>query len=184
MAETDIQSHLTKIKLELKRLLQSAVAILEKVQGQNPTSRDQLNMILDTTAESEHWDERIQTYKMNVKSSLAALGINTTNLQYKVTTKKWIDVTTGQEVVANPIMQALAESIQSEITQRFWVGPTKVLMSIYVATPDDFRTLPVDCTQAVLSLCVCVVLLPFSFLHAQQQRQRAAAYALHLPFYI
>ena len=33
---------------------------------------------------------------------------------------------------------------------------------IYVATPDDFRTLPVDCTQALLSLCVCVVLLPFS----------------------
>ena len=30
---------------------------------------------------------------------------------------------------------------------------------IYVATPDDFRTLPVDCTQALLSLCVCVVLL-------------------------
>ena len=70
MAETDVQIHLTKIKLELKRLLQSAVAILEKVQGQNPTSRDQLNMILDTTAESEHWDERIQTYRMNVKSSL------------------------------------------------------------------------------------------------------------------
>ena len=47
---------------------------------------------------------------------------------------------------------------------------------IYVATPDDFRTLPVDCTQALLSLCVCVVLLPFSLFSAQQQRQRAAAY--------
>ena len=62
--------------------------------------------------------------------------------------------------------------------------PKHLGATIYVATPDDFRTLPVDCTQAVLSLCVCVVLLPFSFLHAQQQRQRAAAYELHLPFYI
>ena len=86
-------------------------------------------MMLETTAESEHWDEKIHNWVMNVKSSLAALGINTTNLQYKVTTKKWIDVTTGQEFVATPIMQALAESIQSEITQRFWFGPTKVLMS-------------------------------------------------------
>ena len=32
-------------------------------------------------------------------------------------TKKWIDVTTGQEVVATPNMQALAEAIQNEITQ-------------------------------------------------------------------
>ena len=59
MAETDIQSHLTKIKLELKRLLQSAVAILEKVQGQNPTSWDQLKMMLETTAEYDDWDEKI-----------------------------------------------------------------------------------------------------------------------------
>ena len=32
-------------------------------------------------------------------------------------TKKWIDVTTGQEVVATPNMKALAEAIQNEITQ-------------------------------------------------------------------
>ena len=65
-----------------------------------------------------------------------------------------------------------------------WATYFYIVKYIYVATPDDFRTLPVDCTQALLSLCVCVVLLPFSFLHAQQQRQRAAAYVLHLPFYI
>ena len=146
MAETDIQSHLTKIKLELKRLLQSAVAILEKVQGQNPTSWDQLDqMMMKTAAESSGLDEMIQNYVMILESSPAALGINT-NFQYKVsiesenlktvdgetlldTNQKWIDVTTGQEFVATPIMQALAESIQSEITQRFWFGPTKVLMS-------------------------------------------------------
>ena len=147
MAETDVQSELTKLKLELKRLLQSSVAILESVQGQNPTSWDQLKMMLKTAAESGDWNERIQNWVMAVKSSHAALGINT-NFEYEVSagfggetvngetfvdtnhiTKKWIDVTTGQEFVATPIMQALAESIQSEITQRFWFGPTKVLMS-------------------------------------------------------
>ena len=72
---------------------------------------------------------------------------------------------------------------KSRLDMALWNKSIHVV-PIYVATPDDFRTLPVDCTEAVLSLWVCVVLLPFSFLHAQQQRQRAAAYALHLPFYI
>ena len=135
MAETDVQSELTKIKLELKRLLQSSVAILEKVHGQNPTSWDQLMLMLKTAAESGDWNERIQNWVMTVKSSCAALGINT-NFEYEVSagfggetvngetfvdtnhiTKKWIDVTTGQEVVATPNMQALAEAIQNEITQ-------------------------------------------------------------------
>ena len=131
MAGTDVEIEVANIKLETRRLLQSSVAILEKVQALTriqPTSWDQLKMMLETTAEYDDWDEKIQNWLMNVKSSLAALGINT-NFQYKVTTKKWIDVTTGQEFVATPIMQALAESIQSEITQRFWFGPTKVLMS-------------------------------------------------------
>ena len=134
MAETDVQIHLTKIKLELKRLLQSAVAILEKVQGQNPTSWDQLNMM--TAAESSGLDEMIQNYVMILESSPAALGINT-NFQYKVSiesenvktvdgetlvdtnhiTKKWIDVTTGQEVAATPNMQALAEAIQNNLSK-------------------------------------------------------------------
>ena len=135
MAETDVQSELTKIKLELKRLLQSSVAILKKVHGQNPTSWDQLMLMLKTAAESGDWNERIQNWVMAVKSSHAALGINT-NFEYEVSagfggetvngetlvdtnhiTKKWIDVTTGQEVVATPNMQALAEAIQNEITQ-------------------------------------------------------------------
>ena len=135
MAETCVQLQIlvANIKLESKRLIQSSVAILEKVQGQNPTSRDQLNMILDTTAESEHWDERIQTYRMNVKSSLAALGINTTNLLYEVKTKKWIDVTTGQEVVATPNMQALAEAIQNEIKQI--VSKPNILEAIFHLYP-------------------------------------------------
>ena len=120
MAGTDVEIEVANIKLETRRLLQSSVAILEKVQALtriHPTSWDQLEMMLETTAESEHWDEKIHNWVMNVKSSLAALGINTTNLQYKVTTKKWIDVATGQEVVATPNMQALAEAIQNEITQ-------------------------------------------------------------------
>ena len=119
---TDLQNELTKIKVELMRLLKSSVAILESVQGQNPTSWDQLKMMLKTAAESGDWNERIQNWVMTVKSSRAALGINT-NFECKVTldpnhiTKKWIDVTTGQEVVATPNMQALAEAIQNEITQ-------------------------------------------------------------------
>ena len=71
MAETDVQSELTKIKLELKRLLQSSVAILESVQGQNPTSWDQLKMMLKTAAESGDWNERIQNW---VSGSSAGLG--------------------------------------------------------------------------------------------------------------
>ena len=135
MAETDLHNELTKIKVELMRLLQSSVAILESVQGQNPTSWDQLKMMLKTAAESGDWNERIQNWVMAVKSSHAALGINT-NFEYEVSagfggetvngetfvdtnhiTKKWIDVTTGQEVVATPNMQALDEAIQNEITQ-------------------------------------------------------------------
>ena len=80
------------------------------------------------------------------------------------------------------LWQLLTVRVHNASAQTTW--QKYCLGGIYVATPDDFRTLPVDCTEAVLSLWVCVVLLPFSFLHAQQQRQRAAAYALHLPFYI
>ena len=86
MAKTDLQKELTKIKVELMRLLQSSVAILESVQGQNPTSWDQLKMMLKTAAESGDWNERIQNWVMTVKSSRAALGINT-NFQYKVSTE-------------------------------------------------------------------------------------------------
>ena len=51
------------------------------------------------------------------------------------------------------------------------------LITIYVATPDDFRTLPVDCTQALLSLCVCVVLLSFIVFSTWQCRKREAAWS-------
>ena len=134
MAKTDLQNELTKIKVELMRLLQSSVAILESVQGQNPTSWDQLKMMLKTAAESGDWNERIQNWVMTMESCYAALGINT-NFEFDCNfaksertvngetlvntnlTKKWIDVTTGQEVVATPNMQALDEAIQNEITQ-------------------------------------------------------------------
>ena len=89
MAGTDVEIEVANIKLETRRLLQSSVAILEKVQALTriqPTSWDQLKMMLETTAEYDDWDEKIQNWLMNVKSSLAALGINT-NFQYKVSTE-------------------------------------------------------------------------------------------------
>ena len=84
MAGTDVQIEVANIKLETRRLLQSSVAILEKVQALmriHPTSWDQLKMMLETTAESEHWDEKIHNWVMNVKSSLAALGTHQPSIQ-------------------------------------------------------------------------------------------------------
>ena len=77
---------------------------------------------------------------MTVKSSRAALGINTNfELNFEVSLvpnhikKKWIDVTTGQEVVATPNMKALAEAIQNEITQI--VSKPDVLEAIFHLYP-------------------------------------------------
>ena len=99
MAETDVQIELTKIKLELKRLLQSSVAILEKFQGRNQTSWDQSKMTLKTKAESDDWNEKIQNWVRDLQSSHAALGINT-NFQYKVSTES-VTVKTSS-VLHNP----------------------------------------------------------------------------------
>ena len=95
MAETDVQSELTKIKPELKRLLQSSVAILEKVHGQNPTSWDQLMLMLKTAAQSSASPRFLES----VLACYAALGINT-NFQYKVSTES-VTVKTSS-VLHNP----------------------------------------------------------------------------------
>ena len=132
MVKTDLQNELTKIKVELMRLLQSSVAILESVQGQNPTSWDQLKMMLKTAAESGDWNERIQNWVMTVKSSRAALGINT-NFECKVSldpnhiTKKWIDVTLVKRLL--PLQ-----------TCRPWLKPFRMKSHILCQNPTSMRS--------------------------------------------
>ena len=63
--------------VELKKVLQSSVALFEEVQGQNPTTWDQFSEMMRTEAESSDLDERKQSLDMSWRSSLDALGINT-----------------------------------------------------------------------------------------------------------
>ena len=79
MADRQVQIEFTNIKLELKRLLVSSIAILEEVQDQNPTTWDQLEEMMMTAAESGDLDERIQSLMMSLISSFAALGADVNN---------------------------------------------------------------------------------------------------------
>ena len=106
MAERQVQ---TKMKLELKRLVLSSIAIFEEVQGQSPTTWDQFSEMMRTKGESSVLDEREHSLDMSWRSSLDALGINTNySLEVKpgTLTLRWIDDATEQEVVATPRMQA------------------------------------------------------------------------------
>ena len=49
--------------------------------------------------------------------------------------------------------------------------------TIQSSSPVDFRTLPVESTQTILSLRVCVVLLSFYVFGTPQHRKREAAEA-------
>ena len=74
MADIKVQIEFTKMKLELKRLLLSTIAILEEVQEQYPTTWDPLKEMMMTAAESGNLGERIQCLAMQSLASLAALG--------------------------------------------------------------------------------------------------------------
>ena len=113
MADRVVQIELAKMGVELKRVIQTSVALFEEVQGQNPTTWDQFSEMMRTEAESSDLDERKQSLDMSWRSSLDALGINTNyslevsvNSQKRVygenvvstLTRRWIDDTTEQEV--------------------------------------------------------------------------------------
>ena len=84
MADRQVQIEFTKMKLELKRLVQSSIATFEEVQGQSPTTWDQFSEMMRTEAESSDLDESKQSLDMSWRSSLDALGINT-NYSLRVT---------------------------------------------------------------------------------------------------
>ena len=129
MADRVVQIELAKMGVELKRVIQTSVALFEEVQAQNPTTWYQLSEMMRTEAESSDLDERKQSLDVSWRSSLDALGINTNyslNVSVDFTrewngeewrmvstaelTLMWVDITTGQEVVATPRMQAIAEA--------------------------------------------------------------------------
>ena len=105
MADKEVMVEVSKIMDEWKKVLLSIVAILEEIQGQNPTTWDQLLEMMKTAAESSDLEERKQNLFMCLRSSFVALGINP-NYSYNVNgetvngetvvdinriTKKWID---------------------------------------------------------------------------------------------
>ena len=122
MADRQVQIEFTKMKLELKRLVLSSIAILEEVQDQNPTTWDQLEEMMVTASESGDLGERLQSLVMSLMSSFAALGADVNNIQFaflhssldelkqEVTRLMGVD-----EVDANPKVQALIEAFQDEV---------------------------------------------------------------------
>ena len=116
MADREVQIQLSKMRGELKKLLLTSVAILEEVQGQNPSTWGQFSEMMRTAAVESDLEEREQSLDMSWRSSLVALGINTKyHLHFSVDKKervdngplvikqwtlRWIDVTTGQEELA------------------------------------------------------------------------------------
>ena len=109
MADREVKIQLSKMGGELKKVLQASVAILEEVQGQNPSTWGQFSEMMRTAAVDSDLEERVQSLDMSWRSSLDALGINTNySLEVKpgTLTLRWIDDTTEQEVVATPRMQA------------------------------------------------------------------------------
>ena len=121
-ADRLVQIEFTKMKLELKRLVLSSIAILEEVQDQNPTTWDQLEEMMMTAAESGDLGEKLQSLVMSLMSSFAALGADVNNIQFaflhssldelkqEATRLMGVD-----EVDANPKVQALIEAFQDEV---------------------------------------------------------------------
>ena len=122
MADRQVQIEFTKMKLELKRLVLSSIAILEEVQDQNPTTWDQLEEMMMTAAESGDLGERLQSLVMSLMSSFAALGADVNNIQFAFL-HSYLDELKQEatrlmgvdEVDANPKVQALIEAFQDEV---------------------------------------------------------------------
>ena len=171
MADRVVQSELSKMGVELKKVLQSSVAILEEVQGQNPSTWGQFSEMMRTAAVESDLEEREQSLDMSWRSSLDALGINTEyhllHLNFKTETVdngpmvmtqwtlRWFDGT-GQEVVATPKMQALAEA-QSTVLGLIWVFYKNRLRSRALPGFEDIlSTLPSLLLEAADLPCSCL----------------------------
>ena len=117
MADRQVQIEFANIKLELKRLLLSSIAILEEVQDQNPTTWDQLKEMMMTAAESGDLDERIQSLVMSLMSSFAALGADVNNIQFTFlhSSRDELEQEVRRLMVANQKVQALIEAFQNEV---------------------------------------------------------------------
>ena len=117
MADRQVQIEFTKMKLELKRLLLSSIAILEEVQDQNPTTWDQLKEMNVIAAESGDLSERLQSLGMSLMSSFTALGADVNNIQFAFLHSSLDEL--EQEVmrlmVANPKVQAMIVAFQDEV---------------------------------------------------------------------
>ena len=178
MADREVQIQLSKMRRELKKVFQSSVAILEEVQGQNPSNWDQFSEMIRTAAVDSDLEEREQSLDMAWTSSLVALGINTKYhlhsyrdlervdngpLVIKQWTLRWIDVTTGQEVVATPKMLALAEA-QSTVLGLIWnFYKNRLRLRALPGFEDILSTLPSLLLEAADLPCSCLALEELNF---------------------
>ena len=135
--------------------------------------------MMRTAAVESDLEEREQSLDMAWTSSLVALGINTKYhlhfyvdktervdngpLVIKQWTLRWIDVTTGQEVVATPKMQALAEA-QSTVLGLIWnFYKNRLRLRALPGFEDILSTLPSLLLEAADLPCSCLALEELNF---------------------
>ena len=178
MADREVQIQLSKMRGELKKLLLTSVAILEEVQGKNPSTWGQFSEMMRTAAVESDLEEREQSLDMSWRSSLDALGINTEyhlHLKFKTETVdngpmvmtqwtlRWFDGT-GQEVVATPKMQALAEAQIVVLKEIFlWYSTLGLRLTTVPGFENILSTLPSLLLEAADLPCSCLALEELNF---------------------
>ena len=178
MADREVQIQLSKMRGELKKLLLTSVAILEEVQGQNPSTWGQFSEMMRTAAVESDLEEREQSLDMSWRSSLDALGINTEyhlHLKFKTETVdngpmvmtqwtlRWFDGT-GQEVVATPKMQALAEAQIVVLKEIFlWYSTLGLRLTTVPGFENILSTLPSLLLEAADLPCSCLAFEELNF---------------------
>ena len=178
MADREVKIQLSKMGGELKKVLQASVAILEEVQGQNPSTWGQFSEMMRTAAVDSDLEERVQSLDMSWRSSLDALGINTEyhlHLNFKTETVdngpmvmtqwtlRWFDGT-GQEVVATPKMQALAEAQIVVLKEIFlWYSTVGLRLRAVPGFENILSTLPSLLLEAADLPCSCLTLEELNF---------------------
>ena len=178
MADREVQIQLSKMRGELKKLLLTSVAILEEVQGKNPSTWGQFSEMIRTAAVESDLEEREQSLDMSWRSSLDALGINTEyhlHLKFKTETVdngpmvmtqwtlRWFDGT-GQEVVATPKMQALAEAQIVVLKEIFlWYSTLGLRLTTVPGFENILSTLPSLLLEAADLPCSCLALEELNF---------------------
>ena len=178
MANREVQIQLSKMRGELKKLLLTSVAILEEVQGKNPSTWGQFSEMMRTAAVESDLEEREQSLDMSWRSSLDALGINTEyhlHLKFKTETVdngpmvmtqwtlRWFDGT-GQEVVATPKMQALAEAQIVVLKEIFlWYSTLGLRLTTVPGFENILSTLPSLLLEAADLPCSCLALEELNF---------------------